>query len=338
MSSQCRGQRIAQALAFGTRQRKQQGAPRVEPVRLAERPGLVDSPELPALLRTLVLHHEPKPETETGVEHGIIYPAVFDPDHPGGLAGVLQALLRVASVVRDRMSNDMWRVLSGLSELPAGPADEYGECGPTPADVLARLNRVVITLAAFGGLAVESMTRGDGWRFLDMGRKLERAYHMILLLRGTLVRPVDPEGPVLDAVLEVADSGMTYRRRYMSSLRVEAVLDLLVFDDTNPRSLASQLAALEDDVSHLPQAAPPVELPPEQRLTLAARNAVQLVDAEKLAGVYNGSRPALGALLGVVGEVLPTISDTITQQYLSHLQTSRHLAGDFLQFNTVRKP
>jgi uncharacterized circularly permuted ATP-grasp superfamily protein/uncharacterized alpha-E superfamily protein len=298
-------------------------------VRVAERSGLADSPELPVLLRTLALHHDPTPAAEAGLEHGIIYPAVYDPDHPGGLAGGLQSLLRVASVVRDRMSNDMWRVLSGLRDLPAGPADGYGESGPTPADVLDRLNRVVTTLAAFGGLAVESMTRGDGWRFLDMGRKLERAFHMILLLKGTLVRPADPEGPVLDAVLEVADSGMTYRRRYMSSLRAEAVLDLLVFDDTNPRSLTSQLAALEEDVSKLPQAAPPVELPPEQRLTLAARNAVLLVDPEKLAGVYNGTRPALGALLDVVGEVLPTISDTITQQYLTHLQTSRHLATNY---------
>ncbi len=100
------------------------------------------------------------------------------------------------------------------------------------------------------------MTRGEGWRFLDMGRRLERALHTLALLNGTLVYPAPQEGPVLDAVLEVADSGMTYRRRYLSSLRAEAVLDLLVLDETNPRSLAAQLVAMDDDVNHLPRPAP----------------------------------------------------------------------------------
>jgi len=239
----------------------------------------------------------------------------------------LRALRRAAGLVRDLISTDMWRVLNGLSDFPPDPAAEFGEDGPTPADVLDLLNRMVITLSAFGGLAVESMTRAEGWRFLDLGRRLERSLQTVALLKGALVRPAPQEGPLLDAVLEVADSGMTYRRRYLSSLRAEAVLDLLVFDETNPRSLAAQLAALDDDVAHLPRPGPRVGRAPEQRLALAALDAVRLAEVDQLAETHAGTRPALQDLFDRVAAVLPALSDTITQQYLSHLQTSRHLAA-----------
>lgn len=297
-------------------------------VRLAERSGLADAPELPALARTLALHRRPDPHAEGGYADAAtdLTPAVFDPAHPGSLGNVLLSLRRVAGTVRDLISLDMWRVINGLADFPAEPA-VYGEDGPTPGDVLDLLNRTVLTLAAFGGLAVESMTRAEGWRFLDLGRKLERSLHMVALLKGAVSYPRQQEGPVLDAVLEVADSGMTYRRRYHGSLRAEAVLDLLVFDETNPRSLAAQLAALDDDVNHLPRTAARAGRSADQRLTLAALNAVRLSEPDKLAAVRDGTRPGLRELLDLVGMLLPALSDTITQEYLSHLQASRHLAG-----------
>jgi uncharacterized alpha-E superfamily protein len=169
------------------------------------------------------------------------------------------------------------------------------------------------------------MTRGEGWRFLDMGRKLERAVHTIHLLKATLVTPAAQEGPVLDAVLEIVDSRMTYRRRYLSSLRAEAVLDLVVEDETNPRSLASQLADLTDDVDHLPRSGG-AGRSPEQRFALSALASVRMAEPDKLAAVEDGTRPALNELLDLVGGWLPILSDAITQQYLSHLQVSRHLA------------
>jgi uncharacterized circularly permuted ATP-grasp superfamily protein/uncharacterized alpha-E superfamily protein len=304
-------------------------------VRLAERSGFADVPELPALLRTMVLTCEPNaaPADAAGTEAGV-FRAVFDPTYPGSLATAVRALRRVASIVRDLISIDMWRVLSGLIDFPTDP-QSYGEDGPTPADVLDLLNRTVITLSAFGGLAVESMTRAEGWRFLDMGRKLERALHLIAMLKGMLVDPPQHEGPTLDAALEVADSGMTYRRRYLSNLRAEAALDLLVFDETNPRSLAAQLAALEDDVNHLPRPPRGAARSPEQRFALAAVNAVRLAEPERLAAVKDGHRPALAELLEHVGGWLPIMSDAITLQYLSHLQTSRHLASTELVRRTA---
>ena len=100
-----------------------------------------------------------------------------------------------------------------------------------------------------------------------------------------------------------------------------------MFDETNPRSLASQLAALEDDVNNLPRPARGAGRAPEQRFALAALNAVRLAEAERLAAVQDGVRPALAELLEHVGGWLPILSDAITLQYLSHLLTSRHLAS-----------
>ena len=296
-------------------------------VRLSERPGLVECPELPSLFQALAAQADPTWPRATAVIDPLdrVIPTIFDRADPNSLASVVESLRLVASVVRDLISLDLWRVVNTLSEFPAGP-DAESDTQPTPADLLDLLNRTVITLAAFGGLAAESMTRGDVWRFLDMGRKLERSLHTIGLLKATLVQPASPEGPVLDAVLEVADCAMTYRRRYLSSLRAEAVLDLVVIDESNPRSLAAQLTALMENVDHLPRPAGLVGRAPEQRFALAALNSVRLAEPDRLAAIEGDTRPALVELLDHVGGWLPILSDAITQQYLSHLQTSRHLA------------
>ena len=297
-------------------------------VRFAERTGLADVPELPAMLRTLTLHVDVYPGfLGDGAERRLADPLpevtanIYDTTRFGSLVSVLSLLRQTAGIVRDRISIDMWRVLSA-AELPEyDPADP-----PTPADVLAQLNRIILTLSAFGGMAAESMTRAEGWRFLDMGRKLERTLHMVQLLKGTVVQPSANEGPILDAILEVADSSMTYRRRYMGTLRIEPVLDLLVSDETNPRSLAAQFVALVEDLEALPRPPGRAGLGPEQRIILQCQSLVRLAEVETLAKTEKGSRPALKVMLEEITEALPLLSDTITQQYLTHLQTSRHLA------------
>ena len=304
-------------------------------VRLAERSGSSEATEIAALQRTLAVLNKPLAQANIAADpEQQALAALFDLNLPGSLANAVRALRRVAGIARDLISIDMWRVVNGLSEFPTDPTT-YGADGPTPAEVLELLNRTVITLAAFGGLAVESMTRGEGWRFLDMGRKLERALHMIALLQGSLVHPAAQEGPTLDAVLEVADSGMTYRRRYLNTLQPEAVIDLLVFDESNPRSLATQLAGLEDDVNHLPRPDRGAARSPEQQFALAALTSVRLAEAERLAAVQNGVRTALSELLDHVGGWLPILSDSIAQQYLSHLQTTRHLATSSINLRTA---
>jgi uncharacterized alpha-E superfamily protein len=298
-------------------------------VRLTEQSGLGEAHELPVLLRALTeLTHTHPGFVNKGAEGRLTAPeaevlaVVFDATRPGSLSATLSCLRRVAGMARDRISTDMWRVLTSLDlDAPAGSGD-------TLSDVLDLLNRIVSALAAFGGLAVESMTRSQGWRFLDMGRRLERSLQIITLLRATLVSASAHEGPVLEALLEIADSSMTYRRRYLSSLQTAPVLDLLLADESNPRSLAFQLAALAASLDELPREAALPGRSPEQRLMLEILTALRLADVDELAqAASTGARPQLDSLLAHLGRELPVLSDTITHSYLSHLQASRHLAS-----------
>ena len=101
--------------------------------------------------------------------------------------------------------------------------------------MLAHLNRMITDLAAFSGMEMENMTRGHGWRFLDVGRRLERAMQRDEPgATGAVGRPVGHA--VLEPLLEIADSSMTYRRRYFARPQLSPVLDLLLLDDTNTRA------------------------------------------------------------------------------------------------------
>jgi uncharacterized circularly permuted ATP-grasp superfamily protein/uncharacterized alpha-E superfamily protein len=312
-------------------------------VRLTENSGLAEVPELPYLLRALTNLFQSHPgfvgegsEERLAHPEEELYALVFNQDRAGSLAYTLHALYRVASSVRDRISMDMWRVLSGLDLFDARKNNhwtiEEAEELTTLSDMLDLLNRSVLTLAAFGGLAMESMTRGHGWRFLDMGRKIERCLHIIGLIRGTLTSVSANEGPILEALLEIADSSMTFRRRYLSSLQAAPVLDMLLADETNPRSLAYQLVCINDDVMHLPQQDRNTGRGLEQRLALSLLTTMQLADIDRLAAVSaKNTRPHLEELLVRLETELPMLSDKITHNFLSHLQTSRHLAAGLIE-------
>jgi uncharacterized circularly permuted ATP-grasp superfamily protein/uncharacterized alpha-E superfamily protein len=300
--------------------------------RLADR---TDGLELPALLRSIGSAYGvgvgESPESAVASLFDAereLFSLLFDPRRDNSVADIANKLHRVAGIVRDRISTDMWRVVNGI-RFPSPntqAVERFRSDRLTTGDALDVLDRTIVQLAAFGGLATESMTRADGWRFLDLGRKLERALHMVSLVRGTLVYPAEPEPPVLDAVLDIADSRITYRRRYLGALRVEAVLDLLLFDESNPRALISQLQAFADDVEHLPRQERGVGRSVEQRLAVAVTMRLELTDVHELGRVEDGTRPALAQLMNELNTLLPELSEVLTQQYLSHLQTTRHLA------------
>lgn len=304
-------------------------------VRLVDKPGLGEAPELPSLLKVLGLITSgpgaviPDRAAEWLLDPmSELHPFVYDPERVGSLAHNLQSISRAASTVRDRISMDMWRVLSSLDLPPYAPlsASTLQE-SVTISDILDLLNRGVITMAAFAGLATESMTRGHGWRFLDMGRKVERVLHIISLIRGSLGMATATEVAMLEALLEIADSVMTYRRRYLSTVHVAAVLDLILADESNPRSLVSQLVRLKADVDQLPRS-PSAIRPEEERIALALVTAVQLADIQKLAQPdEDGVRGQLEDLLAYLEDDIPRLSDAISNHFLSHLQVSRHLAG-----------
>jgi uncharacterized circularly permuted ATP-grasp superfamily protein/uncharacterized alpha-E superfamily protein len=303
-------------------------------VRLTEKSGLVDVPELPTLLRALNQRWQnfpgvagPGNQAILNTPESELLSLIFNGTIPDSLTATVNALYRVAGMVRDRISTDTWRILGSLDLREHEPPPDQESLHNLSA-VLALLNRMVITLAAFGGLAMESMTRGQGWRFLDMGRRLERALQLVRLLRRTLVTVSGSEGPLLEALLEIADSSMTYRRRYLGSLNTAPVLDLLLADETNPRSVAYQLAALAEHVDSLPRDTSHPRRPPEQRVVIASLTKLRLADIDELARPTSADvRQHLADLLARLDADLPIVSDTITQHYLGHLQAPRQMAA-----------
>jgi uncharacterized alpha-E superfamily protein len=245
----------------------------------------------------------------------------------GGVRDTFRCLHDLARIVRDRISTDTWRVLSLLNEGNAWPARLNTA---TAAELVEHLNSVLITLSSFGGLASESMTRGQFWRFMDMGRRIERTTQVAGLLSSTLVHtgPGRNEGPLLEAILEIADSVMTYRRRYMANLQLAPVLDLLLADETNPRSAAFQVAMLEEHAGNLLRDPNLAGVTPEQRIIIGLSARLKLLRVGELCEPgENGRREQLAELLGLLETETLALSDVLTRGYLSHAETSKQLAS-----------
>ena len=288
-------------------------------------------PELPRLFRTLyrVTHNVPG-ATEGGefadplgdYDRAARYvrAALFDAEQGFSLRATIDHARRVGSVVRDRISVDTWRI---LRQIDRDFRDDEAEPGDLTA-ALTVLDRLMIPLYAFSGLSHESMTHTQGWRFLDMGRRVERAAATLALLQELLGRSRGDELPTLDATLEVANSSMTYRSRYRTSLSAMPVVDLLLLDESNPRSVGFQLAELMRHVDALPRDEAEGQRSPEQRLMLGMLSGVQLADVAELTRVEErtGRRPELVGLLERLSGGLPEFSDALTQRYLTHAQAS----------------
>ena len=99
----------------------------------------------------------------------------------------------------------------------------------------------MLSLAAFHGLARENMTRAQAWRFIDMGLRIERAIYLGTLLDSTLRAPEAENPSLLEAVLEVADSSITYRsRNVLQPLHRRRLLDDVADDDAQRGPLFRQ--------------------------------------------------------------------------------------------------
>ncbi len=291
-------------------------------------------PELPRLFRTLhrVTHNPPEadfadPLGDYDRAAAYVRAALYDAGQGFSLRATINHARRLGSMVRDRISIDTWRI---LRQIDTDFRDDDNEPGDLTA-ALGVLDQLMIPLYAFSGLSYESMTHGQGWRFLDMGRRIERAMATLALLQELLGRSRGDELPTLDATLEVANSSMTYRSRYRTSLSAMPVVDLLLLDESNPRSVGFQLATLMGHVDALPRDEAERaggQRTAEERLMLAALSSVQLADVRDLtATAERGERPALRALMDTLEEQLPAFSDLLTQRYLTHAQAATALPG-----------
>jgi uncharacterized circularly permuted ATP-grasp superfamily protein/uncharacterized alpha-E superfamily protein len=249
--------------------------------------------------------------------------AIFDPQHDGSLRQLTGHLQRIAMFVRDRTSNDLWRAANQLGDLLATPPAEKILLA---ADALGILNQTLLGLASFHGLARENMTRAQGWRFMDIGLRIERALSLCNFLDCTLRSPEADNPSLLETVLEAADSTLTYRSRYNLLPNIAAVYDLVLLDDTNPRSLFFQINQLAQHFEKLPREAETVTL--QQKILRECSSRLRLLDPRELAAhTENWASGDVGLLLTEMLRNLPRLSDAIAVSYFAHSEISRTGGG-----------
>ncbi len=222
-----------------------------------------------------------------------------------GLGANLQQLARVAHTLRDRMSGDNWRALNQLSADPIFRRD-FSSPAQLPI-ALAWLDRAVMTMTTLSGFVLDGMTRGIGWRFLSIGRRVERLTQLCAALDVAM-----HEGRTggLDWLLELTDSAMSYRASYPVAPEWMPVLDLIVRDATNPRAIAFQLKGLLEYVDKL------------ERLHGRFASDVLAPARDALDGLRPGDlhpeSMALSALVSQLAEVGRQLSDELTLKFFSH--------------------
>ena len=247
-----------------------------------------------------------------------------DSRRKGSLTANIHAFAQAAFSIRDLWSQDTWRSIDTIQRRwqQRVLSNEI-----TVEQLQNHLDDLMTGIVAFTGLTGESMTREAAWWMLDSGRRLERALALIAFLRSTLV-PCHEEAlqsQVLEAVLVSTDSLTIYQRRYRAFIQLPMVLELLLLDESHPRSLTFQLCQLSAHIGALPGARGKSCLREEERLILKAYSDVRLANVLKLtqAHGHTGIYLELESLLSSTADGLWRLADIIAQTYFSHSQTSQ---------------
>lgn len=185
---------------------------------------------------------QPEEEADAG-----LLAAICDNENPASLASQLRSLIWSASQVRGRLSQENWVAITGLQQEADALDPEMLE----PADALSFLDRLLMSQSALAGFALDNMTQDNSWRFLMIGRRLERLQFLTDVMAQVMHSGQGNDSVALAWLLEMADSSLTYRSRYLSSAQLIPVLDLLLLDPSNPHSLVFQLQALTQALSQL---------------------------------------------------------------------------------------
>ena len=218
---------------------------------------------------------------------------------PEGLLQTIDSAVQSASKIRDRFSIDGWMALNDLAKTARRLVLTV-----TPGDDCARAMGVLLRkVSGFTGLVHENMYRFVGWRFMSIGRSLERAVFMTDSL-AIMADPAAPEG-ALDLAVEIGDSAMSHRRRYAVATTRGTVVDLLGLDSMNPRSVLFSATEIQQHVGYLPGASEHGQMSPLARAVLEMHAGIAILTPETLDS----------EALDLVGRRVRALSDIITAAY-----------------------
>jgi uncharacterized alpha-E superfamily protein len=281
------------------------------------------------LTRTLPGFMEASPELLANPE-GELLKVIGDASRAGSVHSTLNAMLSNAEQSKELLSTDTMRVINdlrdALEELDKSLARDLASAPEEALDPL------VTALSALSGLMQESMVRGVGWRFMELGKRMERALQIINIVRS-LVIPVTSENDqstLLSALLTAMEVLITYRRRNRDQRGVELGLELVMLDATNPRSLLFQMERLQQHLAELPKAdAAGSELEEEERALLEAITSLQLSRLPRLLKAPAGKREEMDNLLQQLEKLLEDFNRFISDKHFDHRVDPQQLVTTF---------
>ncbi|MBV6640935.1 MAG: circularly permuted type 2 ATP-grasp protein [Cyclobacteriaceae bacterium] len=243
---------------------------------------------------------------------------ITDPHRVGSLSQSVQSFLNNAYSVRDRLSLDTWRILDSISDELSRMKNQA-----SLHQINRNLDNLIIKLMAFHGLNIDNMTRENTWNILNIGRFNESARNTCIIIKTMLSekRSDDVERMILEYLLMTNESLVTYRYMYRSTLEVKAVLNLLLIDELNPKSVTYQVERIDQHINKMPDGNNRY-LNPIRKKLLEINTKVRLYNAEQLVTTDKSGkhRKELVLYLESITSLLGEVYNLINEQYFSHTQ------------------
>lgn len=242
---------------------------------------------------------------------------LLDSHRPGSLAQTVVRLKEIAQSLRDQLSPDVYRIFGAMDRA-------RGALGANPHgwQIGESAGRMLTDVLALHGIT-GNMVRDEGWHLMEIGRAIERCLQLCQLIGPTLSvrRGLDVDRDVQSAVLQAAESAVTHRRRYRGVVRGASVLDLLLVDRTNPRSLAFSLHAIEASLAMLPGAGGSTR---PARLVDDLLEEIERLDVMALMAIDGENRPNFSRFAQATAQQLMRLSDAVSEVHFD-VGPSQHL-------------
>jgi uncharacterized circularly permuted ATP-grasp superfamily protein/uncharacterized alpha-E superfamily protein len=238
-----------------------------------------------------------------------VAPSLFDEHNPLGLTAELQRLGWCAAQARSRLSSENWRAIGVLQR-------QFQDAARGKRDARETLDALLLSLASLAGFALDDMTQDDGWRLMMIGRRLERLQFLGELLSQRLISGETPTQSELEWLLDIGDSTITYRTRYLAAPRLGSTIDLLVFDQSNPRALAFQWQAIEYSLVRVAASlggAPDDTL--DEAVAVVAEMQLSAIEGDSTRAVR--ARQGLAEQLGGLSAAAGRLSDRLSLKHFS---------------------
>ncbi|MBC9224736.1 hypothetical protein GL325_00240 [Aeromicrobium sp. 636] len=243
---------------------------------------------------------------------------LLDAHRSGSVGQTVMRLKEIAQSVRDQVSPDLFRVFGAMDRarglLAANPHGwQIGESA-------GRMLTAILSLHGVTG----NMVRDEGWHLMEIGRGIERSLQLCQLIGPTLSvrRGLDVDRDVHQAVLQVAESAVTHRRRHRGVVRAASVLDLLLLDETNPRSLRFNLLAIDASLATLPGSSGSTR---PERLVDDLLAELDRLDVGALLDLDGETRPNFVRFAQATAQHLMRLSDAVAEVHFATGPTPRSL-------------